>query len=77
MCKTSSHPELSSERSSNGNRNPRRQDHLVSHLATGHGVVHGDSGGFEAVVAEAAALCPVSRLFSGAEVTVSSHLIEG
>jgi osmotically inducible protein OsmC len=36
-----------------------------------------DAAGFEAVVAEAAALCPVSRLFSGAEVTVASHLLDG
>lgn len=25
---------------------------------------------------EAAALCPVSRLFGGAEITMSSHLLE-
>jgi lipoyl-dependent peroxiredoxin len=35
-----------------------------------------DAGDFEAIVAEAAAICPVSRLFSGAEITVSSHLLE-
>jgi len=33
-----------------------------------------DAAGFEAAVSEAIALCPVSRLFAGAEVTVSGHL---
>lgn len=36
-----------------------------------------DAPAFEAVVADAAALCPVSRLFSGAEIAVSSHLLDG
>ena len=49
---------------------------LVSSVLAMGGRVDGlDAAGFEAVVAEAAALCPVSRLFSGAEVTVSSHLL--
>lgn len=51
---------------------------IVSSVLDVGGRVDGlDAGGFEAVVAEAAALCPVSRLFSGAEITVSSHLLEG
>jgi osmotically inducible protein OsmC len=33
-----------------------------------------DSGAFTAVVDEAAALCPVSRLFAGAKVSVEAHL---
>lgn len=33
-----------------------------------------DSAGFAAVVDEAAALCPVSRLFAGAEVSVDAQL---
>ena len=35
-----------------------------------------DPAAFKAAVAEAAELCPVSRLFAGAEVTVKAHLIE-
>jgi lipoyl-dependent peroxiredoxin len=47
---------------------------IVSSVLDVGGRVDGlDAAGFEAVVAEAAALCPVSRLFSGAEVTVGSH----
>ena len=34
-----------------------------------------DSAAFDAVVGEAAALCPVSRLFAGAAVTVESRLL--
>jgi lipoyl-dependent peroxiredoxin len=50
---------------------------VVSSVLDVGGRVDGlDAGGFEAVVAEAAALCPVSRLFSGAEITISSHLLE-
>lgn len=50
---------------------------IVSSVLDVGGRVGGlDAGGFEAVVAEAAALCPVSRLFGGAEITVSSHLLE-
>lgn len=32
-----------------------------------------DSAGFQAVVDEAAKLCPVSRLFAGAEITVNAE----
>lgn len=49
---------------------------VSSELDVGGRVDGLDADGFEAVVAEAAALCPVSRLFSGAEITVSSHLLE-
>lgn len=49
---------------------------IVSSVLDVGGRVDGlDAAGFGAVVAEAAALCPVSRLFSGAEVTVGSHLL--
>lgn len=50
---------------------------VSSQLDVGGRVEGLDAAGFEAVVAEAAALCPVSRLFAGAEVTVSGHLLEG
>lgn len=33
-----------------------------------------DSAGFTAVVDEAAALCPISRLFAGAEISVNAQL---
>jgi osmotically inducible protein OsmC len=33
-----------------------------------------DADGFQAVVAEAAQLCPVSRLFAGAQISVSAEL---
>lgn len=36
-----------------------------------------DAAGFAAIVDEAAALCPVSRLFAGAEVTVQATLDQG
>jgi osmotically inducible protein OsmC len=35
-----------------------------------------DAARFAAVVDEAAALCPISRLFAGAEVTVAAALDE-
>lgn len=35
-----------------------------------------EEGAFQAIVAQAAELCPVSRLFAGAEVTVSARLDE-
>lgn len=35
-----------------------------------------DAGGFSAVVDQAAALCPISRLFAGAEVEVEAELDE-
>jgi lipoyl-dependent peroxiredoxin len=51
---------------------------IVSSVLDVAGRVDGlDAGAFETVVAEAAALCPVSRLFNGAKITVSSHLLEG
>lgn len=49
---------------------------IVSSVLDVGGRVDGlDAAGFEAVVAAAAALCPVSRLFGGPEVTVGSHLL--
>lgn len=48
-----------------------------SELDVGGRVEGLDAFAFQAVVAEAAALCPVSRLFAGAEITVNSHLLEG
>jgi osmotically inducible protein OsmC len=36
-----------------------------------------DRTGFALVVSEAAELCPVSRLFAGADITVNATLIEG
>ena len=33
-----------------------------------------DEAGFQAAVQEAAALCPISRLFAGAEITVTAQL---
>jgi osmotically inducible protein OsmC len=33
-----------------------------------------DAGAFQSVVAEAAQLCPVSRLFAGAQISVSAEL---
>jgi osmotically inducible protein OsmC len=51
---------------------------IVSSALDVAGRVEGlDASAFEAVVAEAAALCPVSRLFGGAEITVSGRLLEG
>lgn len=35
-----------------------------------------DASGFAAVVEEAAQLCPVSRLFAGADITVDAELLE-
>jgi len=50
---------------------------IVSSVLDVGGSVEGlDAAGLEAVVAEAAAICPVSRLFSGAQITVSGHLLE-
>ena len=37
-------------------------------------VVDLDGDAFRAIVDEAAALCPISRLFAGAEITVSAYL---
>ncbi|GAA1138049.1 OsmC family protein [Ornithinicoccus hortensis] len=36
-----------------------------------------DADRFAAIVDEAAALCPVSRLFTGAEVSVQAELVQG
>lgn len=36
-----------------------------------------DADRFAAIVDEAAALCPVSRLFAGAEVSVQAELVQG
>jgi lipoyl-dependent peroxiredoxin len=36
-----------------------------------------DAAGFEAVVGEASELCPVSRLFAGAKITVEAVLEPG
>jgi organic hydroperoxide reductase OsmC/OhrA len=57
-------------------------------LARGAGIIRPDSGafdprgrvpaldreGFQAAVDEAAALCPISRLFAGAKITVPAEL---
>lgn len=48
---------------------------ITSSAVQVHAQVPGlDAARFETVVQEAAALCPVSRLFSGAEITVDAHL---
>ena len=48
---------------------------IVSSVLDVGGRVEGlAAASFDAVVAETVALCPVSRLFAGAEVTVSGHL---
>lgn len=50
---------------------------IVSSAIDVKGRVEGvDAPGFAAVVEEAAQLCPVSRLFAGAEVTVEASLLE-
>lgn len=49
----------------------------TSHLQV-RGQVQGlDDEAFRAVVDEAAALCPISRLFAGADITVDAHLDQG
>lgn len=51
---------------------------IVSSAIEAKGRVDGvDAAGFSAVVAEAARLCPVSRLFAGADITVEASLLEG
>lgn len=51
---------------------------IVSSAIEAKGRVEGiDADGFAAVVAEAARLCPVSRLFAGAHVTVEAKLVGG
>lgn len=48
---------------------------VVSSALVVHGRVAGlDPDGFESVVDEAAALCPISRLFAGATIIISSDL---
>jgi osmotically inducible protein OsmC len=48
---------------------------IVSSALVIHGRVPGlDADGFQTAVDEAAALCPISRLFAGATVMVSSDL---
>lgn len=47
-----------------------------SHLDVHARVPGMDAAGFATAVDEAAALCPISRLFAGAEVTVSAALDE-
>lgn len=51
---------------------------IVSSTLTVRGVVPGvDAAGFQAALDEAADLCPVSRLFAGATVTVRGELETG
>jgi osmotically inducible protein OsmC len=51
---------------------------IVSSAIAAKGRVEGiDAAGFSAVVADAARLCPVSRLFAGAHVTVEASLVGG
>jgi len=47
-----------------------------SHLDVHARIAGMDAAAFAAVVDEAAALCPISRLFAGAEVTVAAALDE-
>jgi osmotically inducible protein OsmC len=48
---------------------------IVSSVLQVHGRVPGmDATSFQSAVDEAAKLCPVSRLFAGAEVTVNAEL---
>lgn len=48
---------------------------VVSSALTVRGTVDGlDADGFQAAVDEAAALCPISRLFAGAKVSVTASL---
>jgi osmotically inducible protein OsmC len=50
---------------------------IVSSAIAAKGRVEGvDAAGFSSVVDEAARLCPVSRLFAGADVTVDAELLE-
>lgn len=51
---------------------------ITSSVIEAKGRVEGlDRAGFASVVAEAADLCPVSRLFAGADVSVNATLLEG
>ena len=47
---------------------------VSSHLDVTAWVAGLDTAGFDAVIAEASELCPVSRLFAGAKVTVDAAL---
>ena len=48
---------------------------VVSSALAVRGRVAGlDADGFQAAVDDAAALCPISRLFAGAAITVSAEL---
>jgi osmotically inducible protein OsmC len=47
---------------------------VSSHLDVTARVPGLDPAGFDAVIAEASELCPVSRLFAGAKVTVDATL---
>lgn len=48
---------------------------VVSSALTVHGQVPGmDAAGFQAAVDDAAALCPISRLFAGTKITVDATL---
>lgn len=48
---------------------------IVSSLVSVRAQISGvDEAGFQAVVTEAAALCPVSRLFAGAKISVTAQL---
>jgi osmotically inducible protein OsmC len=48
---------------------------VVSSALTVRGQVSGlDAGGFQEAVDEAAALCPISRLFAGAKISVDARL---
>lgn len=51
------------------------QPTVVSSALTVHGRVPGiDEAGFKEAAEEAAAGCPISRLFAGAKITVDAHL---
>lgn len=48
---------------------------IVSSALTVRGIVPGlDAAGFQGIVDEASALCPISRLFAGADITVDATL---
>jgi osmotically inducible protein OsmC len=49
---------------------------IESHLDVHARVPGMDAAGFATAIDEAAALCPISRLFAGAEITVSAALDE-
>jgi osmotically inducible protein OsmC len=50
---------------------------VISSALYVRGTVPGlDSAGFQSAVDEAAALCPISRLFAGAEISVTALLVQ-